>query len=120
MRSTSRQKFNNRRSNHRYPINAEVSYKVALRNSAVLNGIGRIVNMSSGGILVETGSSLPRGVGIELSIAWPAKLNSVAALKLHVVGRTIRTQGNLTAVLIRRYEFRTRGKPIGDRESALA
>jgi hypothetical protein len=100
-------------------VTAAIEYKVLLRNSRVVTGVGRTVNISSGGVLIDTGNSLPRGLGIELSIAWPANLNGVAALKLHVIGKTLRTQSNLTAVRIRRYEFRTRGKVSPDRQSAL-
>jgi hypothetical protein len=85
----------------------------------VVTGVGRTVNISSGGVLVDTASSLPRGMEIELSIAWPASLNGVAALKLHVVGQTVRTQGNRTAIVIRRYEFRTRGKIGSERQSTM-
>lgn len=110
---------NDRRSNHRYPVNVAVEYKVVLRNRMVRSGVGRTVNMSSGGILLDSASCLPSGLRIELSMAWPALLNDVAALKLNVVGKTIRTQGNLTALIIRRYEFRTRGKQATDGPSAL-
>jgi len=85
----------------------------------VLTGVGRTVNISSGGVLVDTANSLPAGVEVELSIAWPAILNGVAALKLHVIGQTVRVQGNCTAVVIRRYEFRTRGKLSSDRQSGM-
>jgi hypothetical protein len=58
-------------------------------------------------------------VEIELSIAWPATLNGVTALNLHVIGQTVRVQGNYTGVVIRRYEFRTRGKLSSERQSGL-
>ena len=110
---------NDRRSNHRYPVNVASEYKVVLRDRTVLAGIGHTVNMSSRGILLDTAHCLPSGVRIDLSIAWPALLNDVAPLKLEVAGKTIRTQGGRAAVVIRRYEFRTRGKSK-DGLSALA
>jgi hypothetical protein len=113
------QRFSDRRSNHRYPVNAAIDYKIVLRNRMVLTGVGRTVNISSGGILLDTPNCLPNGVEIELSMAWPASLNGVAALKMHVVGRTVRAQGNCTAVVIRRYEFRTRGKLSSERQLAM-
>ena len=68
--------------------------------------------MSSGGVLVQTADFLPKGIAIELSIAWPARLNNTVALKLHVIGQTVRTLDNCTAVEIHRHEFRTGGMPI--------
>src|SRR6266566_3757506 len=105
----SRQYLHDRRSEYRYPVKEALEYKIVLRNRKVLNGIGGTVNVSSGGVLVQTAHSLPRGVTIELSIAWPARLNHTVALKLHVIGQTVRTQGNCTGVVIRRHEFRTSG-----------
>lgn len=118
MASAPHQLFNDRRSNQRYPVNAAIDYKIVLRNRMVLTGLGRIVNISSGGVLVDTTNCLPMGVEIELSIAWPASLNGVAALKVHVIGQTVRGQGNCTAVVIRKYEFRTRGKLSSEPRSA--
>lgn len=114
-----RQRFNERRSDQRYAVKAAIEYKVLLRNGRVLTGVGQTVNMSSGGVLVEAASSLPRGAEIELSIAWPVSLNNVVPLKLHITGQTVRTHRNRTAVTIRRYEFRTRGKLSSDRESRM-
>jgi hypothetical protein len=107
MASASRQYLNDRRSEQRYPVKVALEYRIVLRNRKVATGIGGTVNISSSGVLVQTASSLPRGVTIELSIAWPARLNNTVALKLHVIGKTVRAQGNCTAVVIRRHEFRT-------------
>jgi hypothetical protein len=106
MASASRQILNDRRSEHRYPVKAALEYRIVLRNHKVVTGIGGTVNISSGGVLVQTAHSLPRGIAIELSIAWPARLNNHrVALKLHVVGKTVRTQGNGTVVAIRQHAF---------------
>jgi hypothetical protein len=111
MASASRQHLNDRRSEHRYPVKLALDYRIVLRDRKVVTGIGGTVDISSGGILVQTANSLPRGVPIELFIAWPARLNNTVALKLHVIGQTVRTQGRCTAVLIRRHAFRTSGTP---------
>lgn len=81
-----------------------------LPNQGVLSGAGLVVNMSSSGVLFQTAEFLPRGVTIELYIAWPTKLNDTVALNLYVMGRVVRMQGNYSAVRIRRSEFRVRGK----------
>lgn len=119
MASVPHQRLNEQRSNQRFPVNAAIDYKIVLRNRMVLTGVGRTVNISNGGVLVDTSNCLPKGVEIELSIAWPASLNGVAALKVHVIGQTVRAQGNCTAVVIRKYEFRTRGRLSSERQSAM-
>lgn len=112
MASASRQPLNDRRSEHRYPVKVALKYRIVLPNRKVVTGIGGTVNMSSGGVLVQIADSLPKGIAIELSIAWPARLNHTVALKLHVIGQTVRTLDNCTAVAIHRHEFRTSGMPI--------
>jgi hypothetical protein len=92
----------------RYPIVAELYYKVSRKHAEVEAGRGRTVNISSSGILIETDSALPVGLRVELSIAWPARLHNVTPLQLCVKARTIRTEGCRTALKIFRHEFRTR------------
>ncbi len=97
-----------RRKDRRYPIRAELEYKLLRHGKAVETGNGRIVNASSGGILFEGPPGLPVGQQIELEIDWPARLNDVIPLKVCVQGRTVRSRGRHTAVAIRKYVFRTR------------
>jgi hypothetical protein len=95
------------RSNRRYPVDAVVEYAVVLPNRKVITGVGETVNLSSGGVLFQSEVPLPSGVAIELAIAWPARLESLAGMNLYVTGTTLRTQGNCTAVSIHRCEFRS-------------
>jgi hypothetical protein len=97
-----------RRSSPRYPIDAALQYRFVLNRKAV-TGTGGTVNLSTDGVLFQTANPLPRGVPIELSIAWPARLDNLVGLNLHVTGKTVRTEGSFTAVIFRRHEFRTRG-----------
>jgi len=99
---------NDRRSSQRYPINAALQYRFVLKRHAV-TGTGGTVNLSSHGVLFQTASPLPSGVTIRLSIAWPARLDSLIGLNLHVIGKTVRTEGSFTAVIFHKCEFRTRG-----------
>jgi hypothetical protein len=66
------------------------------------------VNLSSCGVLFEAQDPLPLGKRIELSIAWPARLDENAGLTLRVIGRIVRTEENLVSVAFSHYEFRTR------------
>jgi hypothetical protein len=96
-----------RRSGSRFPIVAELYYRVR-KHAAVETGWGRTVNISSSGILIETDHALPLGLRVELSIAWPVRLHNVTPLQLCVKARTVRTEGCRTALKIFRHEFRTR------------
>ena len=68
----------------------------------------RVVNISSGGLLLCSERPLQKGQKIRLRIDWPALLNNVVPLALHVDGQTLRAEGNYIAVKILKSEFRTR------------
>jgi hypothetical protein len=69
------------------------------------------VNLSRSGVLFESPDPPPVGLRVELCIAWPVSLDGLTALNLWVKGRTVRRQGQCTAVQMRHYEFRLRGGP---------
>ncbi|HYW43523.1 MAG TPA: hypothetical protein VE959_11750 [Bryobacteraceae bacterium] len=79
-----------------------------------LSGVGKTLNMGSGGILFTTEEKLPMGRMVELSINWPARLDGTCPLKMVARGRVVRSEDTRAAVRIERYEFRTR------RTSAMA
>ena len=64
--------------------------------------------MSSGGILFTTTSDLKEGDQVELAIDWPARLNGTLRLKLVVSGPVVRAENNKAAIIISRYDFKTR------------
>jgi hypothetical protein len=92
---------------HRFPIEAELCYLLLNGKTIVAAGHGRSLNISSGGILFESMHSVRPGQQIELSIAWPAKIDGIVRMQLRASGRTVREQDNRTAVRILHYEFRT-------------
>jgi len=98
-----------RRRDRRYPIDVELEYKLLQRGHAVAAGRGRTINASSHAILFEAQHRLPPGREIELTLAWPARLDQEIPLKLCVTGLTVRAEGACTAVRIERYTFRTAG-----------
>ena len=98
----------NLRASQRYPFRAEARFQIISRRNPTA-GIGRTVDLSSVGVLIETAEPLPKGARIKVSIAWPARLNDRIGLSLEVVGRIARTDGLLAGVAFDRYEFRTRG-----------
>jgi hypothetical protein len=72
-------------------------------------GLGKTLNMSSGGVLFTTETPLPAGERVEIAVSWPAQLNDVLPLKLVAMGRLVRTDESQAAISVERYEFKTRG-----------
>jgi hypothetical protein len=96
-----------RRSADRFPMDREIRYRVLERKSTEPFRLGKTVNMSSNGVLFTTDQFLNPGRYLELSISWPAQLDSKVALKLVARGRVVRTNQDAAAVQIHQYEFRT-------------
>jgi len=83
-------------------------------------GCGRTLNISSGGVLLETDQLLPPTGIVELAIQWPFLLREVCSLKLVMRGRIVRRdyQTKATAVRAEFHEFRTAGVRTSKTESA--
>ena len=96
-----------RRLHRRYPITLTVEYKLHDRRLVQRQGFCRTVNISSGGILLDLGASLPSEGTIQLSIRWPFLLADSVPLKLMVWGEIIRRDGNRIAVEMTKYQFHT-------------
>ncbi len=96
-----------RRSADRFPMDREVRYRVLERKSSEPFHLGKTINMSSNGVLFTTDQFLNPGRYLEVSINWPAQLDSKVALKLVARGRVVRTDHTGAAVQIHQYEFRT-------------
>jgi hypothetical protein len=94
-----------RRDDRRYPIELELQYKVLARSRTHLQGDGRTLNMSSGGILFGGDQNLPAGAFVEISIHWPVLLQNACPLTLLIVGRVVRSEDQRIAVKTSRYEF---------------
>ena|SRR5262249_14653521 len=102
-----------RRSSNRLPIERDVRYKVLGGKKSVKQvGLGRTLNISSGGVLFTTESPLPEGERVELAVSWPAQLNDQLPLKLVAMGRLVRAEDSKAAISIERYEFKTRGSAL--------
>ncbi len=56
-----------RRSDRRYALHLELRWKLIRRRRILETGIGRTLDLSSGGILIETDRTLPVGLNLELS-----------------------------------------------------
>jgi hypothetical protein len=102
-----------RRADCRYPIHAGVEYRLILGRRVIRTGVGRLVNISRGGLLFECANALPSENRIELDVDWPAQ---AVKMVLHVMGQTVRSQGVCTAVKIHRSSFRVHHEDAGQGE----
>lgn len=105
-----------RRRTTRFPVCEELRYRV-LHKSSPVSGIGKTLNIGSGGILFSAEQKLPLGRTVELSVNWPVRLDGTCPLKFVAIGRVVRADSQYAAVRIERYEFRTRAS--GDKVDRL-
>jgi hypothetical protein len=102
---------NGRRSHRRYPLDLGIRLK-QLPNDRV--SLGKIRDLSSGGVRFTSSETLAPGMTVELSIDWPARLGHVR-VQLKCSGRVLRSDGYGTAVKIECQEFciRTQTTDLG-------
>jgi hypothetical protein len=98
-----------RRSKRRFQIDQEVKYKMLYGQRIAETGVGRTLNISSGGVWFTTETMLTSGMPVELSMNWPVLLNDSCPMKLMIYGCVVRSNEKGAAVAIERYEFRTQG-----------
>ena len=98
-----------RRHDRRYEIQLDLRWRLIRRRRVLETGVGKTIDLSSGGIHFETDRPLPAGLNVELSIAWPAMLHNMAPLQLVVSGKIVRNNGRRTAIQKLQHEFRTAG-----------
>jgi hypothetical protein len=88
-------------------MDREVRFWLLSQGAKEAPGTGRVVNMSSSGVLFTSPDLVPPGRSMELSISWPAQLNAKCGLRLVARGVVVRCENGKIAVRIRQYEFRT-------------
>ena len=90
------------------PIERDVRYTVmGGKKSIKQGGLGKTLNMSSGGVLFTIEYALLEKQRVEVAVNWPAKLNGEVALQLVAVGSVVRASETQAAIAIERYEFKT-------------
>jgi PilZ domain len=99
-----------RRSKKRFGLDLPLKYKIVKNYLVTGGGTGTTVDMSSGGIAFTTTETFRIGAHIELSVNWPVLLNGDCAMKLVIEGRVVRSDTQLTAIRMERYEFRTQAR----------
>lgn len=98
-----------RRTKRRFRIEQEIRYKMLYGQRIAETGVGKTLNISSGGVWLTTENVLTAGMPVELSMSWPVLLNDSCPMKLMIYGCVLRSGEKGTAVAIERYEFRTQG-----------
>jgi PilZ domain len=109
-----------RRTKRRFMIDQEVKYKMLYGQRIAETGVGRTLNISSGGVWFSTENMLTSGMPVELSMNWPVLLNDSCPMKLMIYGCVVRSNEKGAAVAIERYEFRTQGSRAFQQNSVPA
>ena len=95
----------------RYSIALDAEYRWINPNGRKQVGIGRTVNISTGGVLFEAkepvGTFVNGHADIELAIRWPCLLDGVRPLNLVVRGRVVRVNNKQLAVRAKHHDFYT-------------
>lgn len=91
-----------------YPIRVEVEYQLMKDDLVLKRGTGYTKNMSRTSVWLHSDQVLPAGMPVQLALSWPVLLENKTPLKLVILGRTTRAEGDCTLVHIVSYEFRTR------------
>jgi hypothetical protein len=106
------------RKKRRYELSMELSYSWR-RGDSIWFGSGRTTDLSDQAIRFENDETVPRGVEVELRIAWPFRLQSVCPLELVVRGPVVRTGSGGAVLKMSSYEFRTCGERSFDQAASL-
>jgi len=100
-----------RRSKMRYPVSLKVKYRTVGRSNRI-SGVGRTLNMSSGGLLIAADQRTEVGAKVELNVEWPSLLDGSIPLQLVAVGRVVRCLESGFALSFTQYQFRTMSRKL--------
>jgi hypothetical protein len=70
-------------------------------------GVGRIMNISSAGLLITAAEEIPLGTRLEIMMEWPSLLDGNTPLQLVALCKVVRCDHLTVAVELERYQFRT-------------
>jgi hypothetical protein len=98
-----------RRAKWRYPLQLNVRYQT-LGMAEPIAGVGKTVNVSSGGVFLNGGSTICERTRIRVVFEWPSLLNGTTPLQLVTIGLVVRRQGSGLAIAFDGYQFRTAGR----------
>jgi hypothetical protein len=96
------------RSQPRYKLDVELQFSYR-RGNRTFHGSGRTRDLSDKVVCFESDQELPRGVALELCIAWPVTLQGLLPLEMIVHGAVVRWQHSVAVLRLEDFEFRTQG-----------
>jgi hypothetical protein len=111
--------LSDRRQHNRFALSVSVRYRLLRPKSLRVQGAGKTLNASSGGVLFTTEGELWNGSQVELAVSWPVRLGGGCPLQLVVVGRVVRSSGAQAAVRIERYQFKTCKSATSSRDAQM-
>jgi hypothetical protein len=100
-----------RRASPRYPLEAELEYRVLTAGQESWTHAGHTLNMSRNGLLFHTEEYLENGAAVELWIDWPARPRDLERW-LRIWGWVVRQRDRSVAIAIRQYSFEQHRKGI--------
>jgi PilZ domain-containing protein len=103
-----------RRKSRRFLFELDLHYRILSRQSGILMGVGKTLNISSSGVLFASDYGLPIDTRVEVSIRWPVGLNENCGLNLVGSGPVVRNTKGQLALRFRQWEFRTRAQKFTD------
>jgi hypothetical protein len=77
------------------------------------------MDLSDEAVHFENDGKLPKGVEVELRIAWPFRLQSICPLELVVRGPVLRTAEGDAVLKMKSYEFQTCGERSFNQAASL-
>ena len=98
---------NERRAKYRFEMEREIRYKVTGDGIKATAGVGKTLNLGSGGVAFSVEHPVRPGSFVELSISWPVLLDNSWPMRLIGFGRVLRSNGLTAVCSIDKYEFRT-------------
>jgi len=90
-----------------FPLRLDLRYRAKPQWAKETVGTGRSLWMSSGQLLFQSDQPIEPGTNIEVSLAWPARLDNRTPLQLCVIGQVVSCRDTEVSVRISRHEFRT-------------
>ncbi|MGH9648289.1 MAG: PilZ domain-containing protein [Bryobacteraceae bacterium] len=98
-----------RRSKLRFPFELRVSFRT-LGQICPVAGMGRVLNISSIGVLIACQHEVSAGTPVEVKIDWPTRLDGRIPLQLVANGTVVRCELFSFAVGLERYHFGIAGR----------
>jgi hypothetical protein len=99
-----------RRVDRRYELEMPIRFEYTDERNEPREGSGLTIELSRGGVRLQTPEPPPLNANVHAWIAWPFLLQGVCSLELFIRGQAIRSDERGIVLRMRSYEFRTCGE----------